>query len=140
MADWKTAFMTRSPEKAVLTDMKSDLQTRAKNDQVEELADEVVLTVLGKLSETFKESLAFATQAGRQDLIDEAQLKLAVVQKYLPEQLSDAELEACVKSCVAESGAVSQKDFGKVMKLLMPKIKGKADGAKVQALVKGLLI
>lgn len=140
MSDWKNAFMARSPDKAALTDMKSDLQMRAKNEHVTELSDDVVLTVLGKLAETFKESIEFARQAERQDLVDDAQLKLSVVQSYLPEQMSDEELDVCVRSCIAESGAVTQKDFGKVMKLLMPKVKGKADGVKVQALVKGLLV
>ncbi len=139
LSDWKTAFKLRSPDKDALGELKAELQMRAKNDMVDPLSDEVSLAVLKKLSDTFKESVVFATQAGREDLRAEATAKLAVVTRYLPQQLSTEELTQLVQKAVTDSGATSLKDLGKVMKLLVPLTKGKADGSQVQTLVKSLL-
>lgn len=137
--DWKTALKAKSPEKEPLASIKAELQLRAKNDKLAELSDDVAISVIGKLSETFKESLGFAKQAGREDLVTEAELKLAVAKRYLPSQLSEAEVNELVVASIAEVGATAAKDFGKVMKVLMPRIKGRTDGTQVQALVKSLL-
>lgn len=138
--DWKNALKAKSPEKEPLAAIRAELQMRAKNDKVPELADDVAISVIGKLSETFKESLGFARQAARDDLVSEAELKIAVAQRYLPSQLSEAEVQALVTASIAEVGATTQKDYGKVMKVLMPRVKGRTDGSKVQELVKSLLV
>lgn len=138
--DWKNALKAKSPEKEPLAAIRAELQMRAKNDKVPELADDVAISVIGKLSETFKESLGFAKQAARDDLIADAELKLAIAQRYLPSQLSEIEVQALVTASIAEAGATTQKDYGKVMKVLMPKVKGRTDGSKVQELVKSLLV
>lgn len=138
--DWKVALKGKLPEKTALASIKSELQMRAKNDQIQEVSDDVAISVIGKLCEVFKESLRFAEQAGRDDLVTEATMGIAVAQRYLPSQLSEAEVKDIVNAAVAEAGAVTQKDFGKVMKVLMPRVKGRADGAVVQSLVKSILI
>lgn len=137
--DWKNALKAKSPEKDVLAAIKAELQIRAKNDRVPELADDVAIGTIGKLSDTFKESLEFARQANRSDLVEEFELKLLVASRYLPQQLSEEDVEVLVRAAIVETGSASQKDFGKVMKVLMPKVKGRTDGGKVQALVKSLL-
>lgn len=137
--DWKNALKAKSPEKDTIAAIKAELQLRAKNDKVAELNDDVAISVIGKLSEIFKESLDFAKQAGRDELVKDAELKIAVAQRYLPSKLSDEEVQVLVTASIAEAGATAQKDFGKVMKLLMPKIKGRTDGTRVQAIVKSLL-
>ncbi len=139
ISDWKSAFKARTSEKDALAEIKAELQMRAKNDQVDELNDETALVVLKKLGDTLKESIAYAAQAGRDDLKSTAEAKLLVVNRYLPTQLSESEVKSLVMQAITDSGATSLKDIGKVMKLLVPLTKGKADGALVQSLVKASL-
>ncbi len=82
------------------------------------------------------ESATAYRDAGRDDLAGAEEREAALIQAYLPEQLDDSELGAIVGDAVAESGATSPKEMGKVMSLVMPKVKGRADGKRVSALVK----
>jgi uncharacterized protein len=74
--------------------------------------------------------------AGRDDLAAGERQEAAIIEEYMPEQLSDDELDAIVGDAVAESGAASPKDMGKVMSLVMPKVQGRADGKRVSAVVR----
>jgi uncharacterized protein YqeY len=74
--------------------------------------------------------------AGREDLAAGERQEAAIIEEYMPEQLSDEELQAIVGDAVAESGAESPKDMGKVMSLVMPKLQGRADGKRVSAVVR----
>jgi uncharacterized protein YqeY len=82
------------------------------------------------------ESATAYRDAGRADLADAEEAEADLIGGYLPEQISDDELQAIVGDAVAESGADSQKDMGKVMALVMPKVKGRADGKRVSGAVK----
>ena len=73
------------------------------------------------------------------DLVEKEEAELKVVQEFLPAQMSDEEVEALIKKAIAEAGAVSAKDMGKVMKILMPQITGRADGKAAGEKVKALL-
>jgi uncharacterized protein len=75
-------------------------------------------------------------EAGRDDLAQGERREAEIIEQYMPEQLSDDELDAMVSDAVAESGASSQKEMGKVMSLVMPKVQGRADGKRVSALVR----
>jgi len=75
-------------------------------------------------------------QAGRADLADAERREAEVIESYMPEQLSDAELTALVGDAVAESGATSPNEMGRVMSLVMPKVRGRADGKRVGAAVR----
>ena len=74
--------------------------------------------------------------AGREDLADGERREAAIIEEYMPEQLSDEELHAIVGDAVAESGASSPQDMGKVMSLVMPQVQGRADGKRVSAVVR----
>jgi uncharacterized protein len=74
--------------------------------------------------------------AGRDDLADGERREAEIIEQYMPEQLSDGELDAIVSDAVAESGAASPKEMGKVMSLVMPKVQGRADGKRVSAVVR----
>jgi uncharacterized protein len=74
--------------------------------------------------------------AGREDLADGERREAAIIEEYMPEQLSDDELHAIVGDAVAESGASSPQDMGKVMSLVMPQVQGRADGKRVSAVVR----
>jgi uncharacterized protein YqeY len=74
--------------------------------------------------------------AGRDDLAESERREAAIIEEYMPEQLSDDELHAIVGDAVAESGAASPKDMGKVMSIVMPQVQGRADGKRVSAVVR----
>jgi uncharacterized protein YqeY len=114
------------------------LQKREKEKR-SELTDEDALGVLLTLSKQRKEAMELFKTGGRQDLVAKESEELAIIESYLPAQMSEEEVAAEVKAAIAATGATSPKDMGKVMGVLMPKVKGKADGKVVQNLVRTLL-
>jgi uncharacterized protein len=105
-------------------------------DERKELTDADVVAVIEKMIKQRRESIAQYEQASRKDLADVEKFELQLLSGYLPQQLSDAEVQQEVAKAVAESGAIGIKDMGKVMALLKPRLGGKADMGKVSALVK----
>ena len=106
------------------------------------LTDAEVVTVLTREGKKRREAIEAYVAANRQDLADKEAAELAVLEKYLPEQLGEAELQAMIDAAVAEakaSGAEGMKAMGAVMKILQPKINGRADGSAVAAAVKAAL-
>ncbi len=98
-----------------------------------------VMGILQKEIKTSKESLEEARKANRPDLIAAAEAEIAVLEAYLPQAMSADELNSLVAAAVAEAGAASPADMGKVMKLLMPRVAGRAPGDQVSAAVRQLL-
>ena len=111
----------------------SELQKAAKEGSDDELA------VLQRERKRRLEAADAYKEGGREDLASSEQGEAELIGAYLPEQLSDEELEAIVGDAVAESGASSPQEMGKVMSLVMPKVKGRAEGKRVSELVKGKL-
>jgi uncharacterized protein YqeY len=103
------------------------------------LDEAAVLAILQKEIKMRKESLEEAKKANRPDLAQEAQAEIEVLTRFLPQGLSAEELRALAKEAVAEAGATSPADMGKVMKVLMPKVAGRAPGDAVSAAVKEAL-
>ena len=101
-----------------------------------ELDDAAVSGIVEKLIKQRKDSISQFQAAGRDDLVAAEQAELAILLAYLPEQLSAAEVEAAVVAAIAESGASSAKDMGKVMGLLKSRLAGRADMGQVSALIK----
>ena len=104
-----------------------------------ELDDIAVSGIVEKLIKQRRDSISQFQVAGRTDLVEAEQAELAILQTYLPEQLSAAEVEAAVIAAIAESGAASAKDMGKVMGLLKPRLAGRADMGQVSAAIKARL-
>lgn len=104
-----------------------------------EITDGDVVKLIQKLIKQRKESAAMYAQGGRQDLADNELAEAAEMEGYLPKQLSEAEVEEIVKSIIAETGASSMADMGKVMGLATKKLAGQADGRTVSTIVKKLL-
>ena len=104
-----------------------------------ELDDTQVLTLLDKMCKQRRESINQFEKAGRDDLIAQEVLELDLIQTYLPEQLSEAEITALIEETLAATGASSIKDMGKVMGQLKPKLQGRADMSAVSALIKAKL-
>ncbi len=137
--DMKSAL--KAGEKVRLETIRG-LRGQIKNAQIakgDELTDEEVLHVLMQAAKKRKESIEQFNAVGREDRAREEQEELTVIESYLPEQMSEAEITDLVKTAIAETGAESVKDMGKVMGAIMPKVKGKADGKVVQQIVRKLL-
>ena len=118
------------------------LMAAMKNVQVErghELNDDEVLEVLAREAKRRRESMEAYEHGGRPDLVQKEGAELAVLEEYLPDRLSDRELEVLVDEAIAETGATDPKQMGAVMKVLMPKVKGRADGSVVSGLVRARL-
>ncbi len=97
------------------------------------------MQVMAGLVKQRKDSIEQFAKGGRPDLVEKEEAELKVIQSFMPEQMSDAEVEALIKKAIAEVGATSIKDMGKVMKIIMPQITGKADGKAAGEKVKALL-
>lgn len=104
-----------------------------------ELADADVQKVLAAYAKKVKDTLASTVGTDRDDLRAAAQAELAIVGEFLPAEIDDAQLEVLVRQAIAESGANTPADMGKVMKVAVPLVAGKADGARVSTMVKALL-
>ncbi len=104
-----------------------------------EITDGDVIKLIQKLIKQRKESAAMYAQGGRQDLADNELAEATEMEGYLPKQLSEAEVEEIVKGIIAETGASSMADMGKVMGLATKKLAGQADGRTVSTIVKKLL-
>ena len=108
-------------------------------DERKELTDADVTSVIEKMIKQRRESITQYEKAARNDLADAEKFELGVLSGYLPQQMSDAEVEQEVKKAIAESGASGIKDMGKVMAVLKPKLAGRADMGKISGLVKNKL-
>ena len=108
-------------------------------DQRKTLSAEEVLAVLQREAKTRREAIAEAENAGRDDLAKIERERLAILERFLPQQLSRQEVENLAREAIAQSGATSVKEMGKVMAILMPKVKGIADGRLVNEVVRELL-
>lgn len=104
-----------------------------------ELAEEEELKLLQKLVKQRKDSAALYAQQGRNDLAEPELAQVAVIEKFLPKQLSETEVTEAVKAIIAEVGATSAKDMGKVMGVATKQLAGKTDGKVISAIVKSLL-
>lgn len=108
-------------------------------DTPKELSDDEIITVLTRETKRRKEAADAFRQGGRDESAAGEEAEAAVIAEYLPAALSDDELSQLVDDAVAEAGATSMRDMGKVMKALQPKVQGRADGSRVAAAVKSRL-
>jgi len=116
----------------------SGIKQREVDERIE-LTDADVLSVIEKMIKQRRESIAQFEKASRNDLADVEKFELGVLSAYLPQQMGDAELAQAVAAAIAEAGASTMKDMGKVMALLKPRLAGKADMGKVSGLLKAKL-
>ncbi|HEY9903778.1 MAG TPA: GatB/YqeY domain-containing protein [Candidatus Sericytochromatia bacterium] len=105
----------------------------------ENLTESQEIEVLAQQAKQRRDSIEQYRQAGREDLAEKEAQELAIIEEYLPGQLSDEEVGAVVDEIIAQTGASSAKDMGKVMGPVMQQLKGRADGQKIQAVVKAKL-
>ncbi len=118
------------------------VKATVKNKQIEkgrELTDDEIVSVLSSMVKQGRESIEQFTKAGRMDLARKEEQEVAILQSYMPQQLSHDELDRIISDAIQEASARTPQDMGKVMRILMPRVKGVADGKYVNQRVKELL-
>lgn len=135
MEDLKTSMRSKDKvRKNVVTMVRAAIKQREVDERIE-LDDTDVVDIIAKQIKQKKDSIEDFEKGNRQDLIDLTNEEIKILLDYLPPQLSDEELESIVKDAVEQTGAQTKKDLGKLMALIMPKVKGKADGKQVNQIV-----
>jgi uncharacterized protein YqeY len=139
--DIKEAMKAREKEKleALRNIKKVIIEAKSSKGAGSELDDEEVIKIIAKLSKQGIDSATLYKQQGRNDLYEQEMKQVAVFENYLPAKLSEEELISNIKSIIAELGATSIKDMGKVMGMASKKLAGLADGKDISAKVKDLL-
>lgn len=143
ISDFKQAFKEKKAlEKGVLSLLQSEIKNREieVGKREEGLSDEEVVKLVQKAIKQRKDSAEQYAKAGRDELVENESAEISVLEKYLPKQLSDEEVEEIVKGVIEESGAEGANDFGKVMGASMGKMQGKVEGDRVKAVVQKLLV
>lgn len=139
-ADMKTAMKVHDKDRlAVIRMVRGAIRQAEIDGGHKALGDEEVLAVISKEVKMRRDSVEAFEKGGRSDLVAQTKKEIDVLMAYLPKQLTEDEVRALVKEAVEQTGAKTPKEMGKVMGVLMPKVKGRADGKLVNALVKSML-
>lgn len=135
----KEAMKAKDKDRLTVLRMATSALKQIEVDERIELDDTRVLAVIEKLIKQRKESIEQFTKGGREDLANKERAEIVVLQEFLPEALSPAELEQIIRDTIAETGAQSAKDMGKVMNAIKPKVQGRADMSVLSQQIKSLL-
>lgn len=139
MADLKVAMKEKQKmRKSVITMLRAAIK-QIEIDKRVELSDEEIIDVVASQVKQKKSVIDEFLKGGREDLAEEAREEISILEAYLPEQLTEEEVKAIVSEAIAETGAESMKDMGKVMGICTQRTKGRADGKLVSQIVKGFL-
>ena len=125
-------------KKSVVTLIRASIKQYEVDNRVE-LEDDAIIDLIAKQLKQRRDSLVEFEKANRDDLVSETEAEIEVLKEYLPQQLSEEELNEIVKATISEVGATSMKDMGKIMAAIQPKTKGRADGKLINELVKNNL-
>lgn len=137
--DIKTAMREKARERLlVLRTLSAALKQKEVDERIE-LDEAGVLAVIEKMIKQRRDSERQYREAGRDDLADQEASEIALLETYLPEPLSDADLDKLIEEAIGEAGAESMKEMGKVMGLLKPRVQGRADMGDVSARIKSRL-
>ena len=135
MVDLKASMKSKEKvRKNVVILVKAAIKQREVDERIE-LDDTDIIDIIAKQIKQKKDSIKDFEKGNRQDLVDLTNEEIKILLDYLPPQLSDVELESIVKDAIEQTGAQTKKDLGKLMALIMPKVKGKADGTQVNQIV-----
>ena len=139
LEDMKSAMKDKDAIKKNTVQMARAAILQVEKDNKVTLDDDGILDIIGKEVKRRRDVLPDYEKSGRQDLIDDLKAEIEVLLQYLPEQLTEEELEVIVKQAVQDTGATSVKDMGKIMQEVMPKVKGRADGKMINGIVKKII-
>jgi len=139
LADMKTAMRDKNASQLESIRMLRAAIQRVEVDEQKELDDSAVLSIVEKQIKQSKDAINQFKEGDRQDLADKEQVHVDHLMVYMPEQLSDAEVQAAIEQAISSTGAESMKDMGKVMGMLKSQLAGKADMGQVSGLIKAKL-
>ncbi len=139
LEDLKNAMKDKDVVKKNTVQMTRAAVLQIEKDNSITLDDDGIIDVIAKEVKKRRDVLPEYEKSGRQDLIDGLRAEIDVLLKYLPQQLTEEELEVYVRKALDETGAVSVRDMGKVMQAVMPKVRGRADGKMINMIVKKIL-
>ena len=143
--DLKAAMKSRSQDRVETLRMararmlEAEVALRVEMGREYELSDEEAIKALSGYAKQRRDSIESYRQAGREDLAAQEEAELAIIQEYLPRQLSEEEVRALVRAAIDSTGATSTRQMGQVMKEVMPQVQGAADGKLVSRIVNELL-
>lgn len=137
--DWKQALKAKEKDKASVITMAKSAILLAEKDKGEALDDSEIISILSKEIKQRKEALEDFKKGNRQDLVHQNNFEIEVLLNYLPQQLTEEEITEIVKEAVQAEKANTIKDMKKVMSVVIPKTKGRADGKLVSDIVKSML-
>ncbi len=137
--DMKAAMKARESERLATIRLLMAAMKQKEVDERIELDDAAIITVIDKMLKQRRDSVTQYEAAGRQDLADKEKFEMDVLTGYLPEPLTDAELDAMIADAIAATGAASMQDMGKVMGVVRPLMAGRADMAAVSTRIKAAL-
>lgn len=139
LKDLKTAMKEKNQvAKSTITMVRAAILQVEKDNKIT-LDDEGIVEVVAKQLKQRKDSLSEFLKAERDDLVEETKAEIEVLMNYLPKQLSEEEIREIVEAAVKETGAETMRDMGKIMQVVMPKVKGKADGKQVNQIAREYL-
>ncbi len=137
--DMKAAMKARESDKlAAIRLLQAALKQKEVDERVE-LTDDLVLAIIEKMLKQRKDSIEQFAAGNRPDLVAKEEFEVGVLAAYMPAQLSEAEVDAILAGVIAETGATSAKDMGKVMNALRPRVAGRADMGRLSGIVKARL-
>lgn len=141
MEEMKEGMRTKDADRVSVIRL---LRASIKNKEIDKgkgqsLTEEEILQVIASAVKQRKESIEQFSKGGRQDLVDKESRELAILQSFLPQPMSEGELQAKIQEAIAQAGATDIKQMGKVMKILMPQLVGKAEGNKISEMVRASL-
>lgn len=131
----KTRLETVRSIKKVILEKESEFRAKGQDN----LTEEQEIEILSQQAKQRRDSIEQYKKANREDLVEKEQAELAIIETYLPAQISEADLEKIIEEIIAKVGATTSKDLGKVMGVAIKQLKGQADGKKIQELVKSKL-
>ena len=136
LEDMKAAMRDRDTVRKNTIQMVRSAVLQVEKDDKVTLDDDGIIDVLAKEVKKRRDSLPEFEKSGREDLVKDLKSEIEVLLEYLPQQLTEEELEVIVKKAIEDTGASSAKDLGKVMQAVMPQVKGRADGKMINQIAK----
>lgn len=135
--DYKQAMKAKDTVKiSTLSFLRAQLKNVVIDKKVDKLEDADVIAVIKKQVKQRQDSISQYEKGGRKDLVEKETKEFHILKSYLPEEIADSELQTVIDEIIKESGAMTMKDMGKVMKMLVPKVAGRADNKRMSELVK----
>jgi uncharacterized protein YqeY len=139
LQDMKSAMKDRDVIKKDTIQLARSAVLQVEKDGKVTLDDDGIVEIIAKEAKKRRDTLPEYEKSGRVDLVDKIKAEIDVLMQYLPEQLTEEELEVIVKDAIKDTGVTSAKEIGKIMQAVLPKIKGRADGKMVNLIIKKIL-